>query len=688
MAIFAEESTAPTPFKRRSSNDETEGDYWSLNRCKQAYNDYVDNKQDEIQEQKVSRRYRHGAQWDPKQVQIFNLRKQPVVTYNRTSRKIDSIIGLTERLKQDPKAFPRAPKDEPGAELATACVRYVVESDIKEFIMPRVIENIAVEGIGGIEILLIEGDKGDIDIGFAHVETDSFFYDPRSYRHDFDDARFCGVAKWLDEEEVIRLAPDKEAEITSVLHTTNEFTTNPDREQKWFLDMNEAGERKMRVVDIWYKYKGGWRWCLFTGGLKLQEGEGYFYDYKGKQICKYMMQSCYIDHDGDRYGFIRNLKSAQDEVNQRRSKGLHELNSRRITAEDGAFADVEIARREAVRPDGVVIYQKGFEMSFDDQTRLANMEGHIKFLEDAKNEIENFGPNPALIGQGLEYKSGRAINLLQQAGISELGPFMIGVRNLKLRLFRAIWCAIQRYWTAERYIRVTSIEGVDMLVRVNGIGIDPATGLPRLINAIGQIDVNIILDEGPDEINMMGDAYDTLLALSQSGAQVPPEILIELSPLHPSVKRKLLAMLNDPMEQAAKQLQLQGGQAEIAKKQSLAALQTAQAQEIAQGGAHGIVERQMDAGMKVQEHNMKMQETVAKVQGEQAKAFIKSQAESSKAQNQQFQAAQKRQQVAADNAMKMRQAEEQHRMRMSQSAQAQQMKERQKAGNAAKPRNL
>ena len=93
--------------------------------------------------------------------------------------------------------------------------------------------------------------------------------------------------------------------------------------------------------------------------------------------------------------------------------------SRRIKAEDGAFSDVELARKEAVRPDGVVIYNKGFEMEFDDAARIANIEGQLKFLEDAKNEIENFGPNPALIGQGLEYKSGRAINLLQQAGIAE-----------------------------------------------------------------------------------------------------------------------------------------------------------------------------------------------------------------------------------------------------------------------------
>ena len=40
---------------------------------------------------------------------------------------------------------------------------------------------------------------------------------------------------------------------------------------------------------------------------------------------------------------------------------------------------------------------------------MANLEGQFKFLENAYSELENFGPNPALIGQGVEAKSGRAI---------------------------------------------------------------------------------------------------------------------------------------------------------------------------------------------------------------------------------------------------------------------------------------
>jgi hypothetical protein len=653
-----------------SATDDPGEEYWTLGKMKRAYTDYIGSKQEEIQEQQSARCYRHGAQWTVAQVEVFNLRKQPVVTYNRIGRKIDAIVGLLEKIKHDPKGFPRNPRqtDEAGAELATSVVRYVLDTELRESRMPFSIEHGAIDGIGGVEMLLTKGDHGDPDIGFALVQPDSFFYDPRSYAHDFSDARYMGQAKWLDLEDAKTLAPPgKEDEIGSGF-TGSDLTSNPDREKRWF-DVNPEHKR-VRVVEIWYRHKNGWCWCIFTGGMKLQEGKGYFKDEKGQQICKFLMFSSFIDQDGDRYGFIRNLRSSQDEINQRRSKGLHELNSRRIKAEDGAFGDVEVARREAVKPDGVVIYNKGFEMEFDDQTRLANVEGQLKFLEDAKNEIENFGPSPALIGQGLEYKSGRAINLLQQAGIAELGPFVLNIKNWKLRLYRAIWNAAKQYWVDERWIRVTDAEGIAQSVQVNGVQVDPQMMIPRLVNSLSQLDVNFTLDEGPDEVNMMADSYDTLIALSAQGAKVPPEILIELAPVAASTKRKLLSMLQkpDPVAEQAKQITLQGEGAKVEETKSKTALNLAKAQETAQGGAHGIVERQMDAAMAQDEHRMKQASEATKVQVEQQKGVLKRQDMFAQLQSNKIKSEQDIRTSAIQAALKIRQAEEAHQLKMRQQA--------------------
>lgn len=557
------------------SDDKTE--YWTLSKCKRAYTDYLGSKRAEIDEQKNARRYRHGAHWTAAQIKTFNDRKQPVVTYNRIGRKIDGIVGLVEKLRQDPKAFPRTPKHEQGAELATAVLNFVLDQQDWKAKSPICAENGAVDGIGGIELTIVPGPNGDNEIDFDTVDIDGFFYDPRSFRLDFTDARYQGQGKWVDLDTAKEMVPDKADQLEAVRGDGSDLTSNSDRDNKWFSETGEV--KRIRLVDIWYKHKGGWCWCLFTGQMKLSEGRSPFLDEKDKEYCKFIMFSAAVDHDGDRYGFVRNLKSANDEINQRRSKGLHELNTRRIIGEHGAFDDVELARREAARPDGMVLRNPGFNAEFDDTARLANIEGQFKFLEDAKAEIENFGPNPALIGQGIENKSGRAIALLQQAGIAELGPYILAYRGWKIRVYRAIWNAVQRHWTGERWVRVTDDEDVAQFIQVNGMGTDPQTGQPAIVNALGQLDVDIILDEGPDHVNMMADAYDTLTVLAGQGANIPPQVLIELSPLASSVKRKVMDMLNkpDPMTQQAKQIALAGEGAKVDETKSKTLLNIAKA---------------------------------------------------------------------------------------------------------------
>ena len=125
---------------------------WKLEKCVQAYDTYLDNKVLEIEEQQNARRYRHGAQWTADQVKALNDRKQPVVTYNKIGRKIDGIVGLVERLKQDPKAFPRTPQHQQGADLATAVLRYLMDSNRWDEVAPLIAEAAAVDGLAGIEL--------------------------------------------------------------------------------------------------------------------------------------------------------------------------------------------------------------------------------------------------------------------------------------------------------------------------------------------------------------------------------------------------------------------------------------------------------------------------------------------------------------------------------------------------------
>lgn len=536
--------------------------FYSIGTLKKQYFDYLGAKSSEIDEQKQSRRYYHGAQWTDKEIKALKKRKQPIITTNRIVRKVDAVIGLVERLKQDPKAYPRTPNQEAGAEIATAVLRYALDHVDWNSKAPRAARMGAIDGIGGIELDLAYGDHGDPDIDLHLVYPDTFFYDPRSYDDGFTDARFMGISKWIDIDQAKELVPEAADQIDAFAERGADMTTNSDREVVWY----STTSKKIRMVDHWYICMGKWCWCLYAGAGKLMEGFSPYVDERGKSFSKFVMFSAAVDHDGDRYGFVRNFKGSQDEINHRRSKALHILNSRRIIADKGAVDDVEKARFEWARPDGFLEVNPGKKAQPEDQT--SDFAGQLKMLEDAKAEIENFGPNPALIGTGLDSSSGVAIKLLQQAGIAELGPYIIAYKTFKIRVYRAIWSILQRYWTAERWIRVTDDEGLAQFIQLNGLTQDQY-GQPAISNYLGSLDVDIVIDEGPDNVTMMADSFDTMMALARGGTQIPPNVLIELSPLQNSVKQKLLKQLdaaaNDPQRQQAKDVAIQGESAKVGK---------------------------------------------------------------------------------------------------------------------------
>jgi len=606
------------------------GQYWSLSKLRKAYSDYLFSKREEIDEQIDARRYYHGSQWTAEQITVMKRRKQPVMTFNRIARKIDGVTGLIERMRQDPKAYPRTPKHEEGAELATAALRYVLDQQNWAAKSPQAAQDGAVDGIGGIELEIEQGDNGDKEIGFELVDIQSFFYDPRSYEMDFSDARYLGIGKWLDVDVAQEMFPDAGED---AFGSDDELVGNTDREARWFS--TDGVNRRVRIIDCWYKHKGGWCWAVFSGNKVLMEGKSYFQNEKRKDLCKYIMFSGNVDQDGDRYGFIRNMKSAQDGINARQSKMQHILASRRLILSHGAVEDVEKIRREWARPDGVVLTNRPVNEGVKSDDQSFDFAGWTKMLEMNLAEIENFGPNPALIGQGIENKSGRAIALLQQAGIAELGPYILAFRGWKLRVYRAIWGAVQQHWTGERWVRVTDDEGLAQFIQINGLQLGP-DGQPAMVNAIGSLDVDIILDEAPDAITTQGQSFEVLQALGPTFVERFPDIAIELSPLDAGTKKKIRDRQQQASQAAQPQqaLQMAAGEAEVRQTQADAELKQAQTAKTLMEARLAPMQAAMDGQMPEQPQEYQLppelqnaqamadiEETAANAEHKRAQAF-------------------------------------------------------------------
>lgn len=557
-------------------------------RLRKQFESYASVKSNEIDEQRLSWRYYHAAQWSKKQLEALAKRGQPVITFDRISRKIDGLVGTVRRLRTDPKAHPRTQNQEAGADVATQVVRTICDGSHFEDLETECARDGSVHGIGVSQLTFEQGDHGDPDLAVEYVDPRTYFYDPRSVKPDFGDRRFEGVYKWVGEDELDEIVPGSVDKVRSANDGGLMTAFDTDREILWVDEKN-----RYRLVDHWYIEKGVWKWCLHVGGAELQSGDSPFYNGRGQSISKFFAFANLVDHDGDHYGYVRRLKGPQDAINQHRSKAMHIMNTRQLVVRRGALegmGGIEKARKEASRPDGVIEYE-GAPEEFRIEQPAQEFLQQTQYFQDAKAEIETFGPNQALLGDMGQSASGRAYAMAQQSGLAELGPFLKNFRAWKLAQYEAMWCAAQRYWTSERFLRVTDDQGLVQFLQVNGNSFDQY-GQPAIMNALGSINVDIVLDEGPDTETVMGDVFDTLTALAQNKVPIPPQVIIEASSLPGEVKKKLTGMMGqvDPVKQQATQLELAGKAADVEETKSKAMLNVAKAHGAGAPGAPGADE--------------------------------------------------------------------------------------------------
>lgn len=536
-----------------------------ISKLRQTFINDVAAKHAENSESAMGERYFHSVQYSAEELKIYDARGQPPVVFNRIKRKVNTVCGILEKLPMGPKASPRGPSRaaDDGATIATQAISYAMGWQWTSLAI-HCARRCTIRGISGVEMVLIPGEDGEPNVEWDEVDQRDFFYDARSSKADFSDARRMGTTRWTDVEEAVSKWPKFEEEIRGYVENgpLSDYERGDERGQIAWIS---KPDQRVRIVDQWYKVGNTWHYCIYCGTTALEWGESPFRDELGRSTHKFEMFSYEVDQDGDRYGIYRDLKGPQDEINHRRSKALHQLHSRRVIADDGAVDDVEIARREYARVDGWVVKNRGYDIDTEDAQAKAVVDGNLQMLQEAKAEIDTYGPNPGLVGTDIPADSGYAIQLLQAAGIAEMGTFIVEFRKWRLRCYRKTWNTIQSLWQAPRWIKVTDNEELEQFVQLNGWQMDES-GRPVVLNQLSALDMDILIDEGPDATLAMQSTLDTILSLGAKGLQVPPkamtQIILELSPLPSNIKQKIIKAVEEaeqpnPMDQQAIMLKLE-----------------------------------------------------------------------------------------------------------------------------------
>lgn len=521
------------------------------------------------------RDYYDGKQWTEEEAAELRKRGQPVIALNVIRARINYHLGMEKKQRRDPKAFGRGPEDQTAAEVATESLRYAIDRTDYHSERSRVWENIKIEGCGAIEASLVERGDGNKDVKWKAIPWDRFFADPHSARADYEDARYLGQVKWMDEDELLDDYPNGGEAVTAALRSSTDGnlglgSTYEDR-PRWQM-WADPKRKRVRVVQIWWQMDGEWMWAEFCKGGILAAGPSPYMDDQGKTLCGVIAESCYVDRENNRYGEVRDLVDPQDEVNKRRSKALHAVNTNLVITESGAIpdGDIERVRREANRPDGLIVVQgRGARFDVDRNTDMA--QGQAMLLQQAQAHIMSTGPNAALLGKGTEDQSGRAIQAQQQGGLIELGDGLDVLRRLDHRVFTFTWHAIRQFWTAPMFVRITEDPEAPMW-----LGLNQPDEMGQPMNQLAEADVDIMIEDAPDVPTLEGETFAAVMDVLGKGA--PPMVMKVMIELHPglkaSVKKKLNKHIDEMVQQAAQAAQKEQALKEAQAMGDLAAKDT------------------------------------------------------------------------------------------------------------------
>lgn len=602
--------------------------------------DFVGNTSTNRRQQKVDVGYYHGDQLTPYEMDRLNARGQPILIINRVRAAVNGILGVVVQKKTQPKAWPRTPKDEDSADVATDTLRFLSDSTDMRNKLVEADTDLLNAGNGALMITVDQKTKA---ISLVPVSWSEFIYDPRSRKHDFSDAKYLGVSKWQYVDDVKAKYPSFDAENavagSSMGGLDDEVGQDRPRANMGWISTDK---QRVLVIELYYSEGGNWYKVVFTSGGVLEEGPSWLKDGSGGYSCPLIAESVYVDDDNNRRGVVKDMRYLQDEINKRRSKLLHLLSVAQIQAKDPSAIelDADAARLEAARADGVIPF--GWE-------RVRNsdiVQGQAQLLAESKAELERMGPNPAILGRQGSDTSGKALATRQEAGMVELAIVFSRMDNLELRVYRALWMTAQQFWTAPQFVRVTDEVEDPKFVSINepvmgqvpGVdpttgqpAVDPATGGPIMVqdvlgykNQIATLDVDIILDIVPGTATLQAEQLGVLMDLIARNPQyadiVPPEVLFELTPM--PRKREIMKKIQAASAAAAQNKQAQAqheaalAEAETQSKIDLnnagATLDTAKAQELgynavtyAQQTHNSLVTSVMQARQKAQADSQK-----------------------------------------------------------------------------------
>ncbi len=539
-------------------------------------------------EAKTSWDFYDGSQWTSEEVQRLAENAQPAIVINKIASKIDNLAGseVAGRTRIVYRSRSGIADEELAARVLTDLALYVAERSDQVLEISNVFRAGLVGGIGWLDIGVEDSGEG-IEV-FARAEDEfAVVWDPLSRRPDMSDARFVARERWLSLEEAQLLFADK----AGALKSLQSDVTGPRGAVPYALAYGARGDevgyydpqREMyRVVEVQYRestkqwrirlpdgrlvatfdkaklrvrgaiveetvYVPRVRVAYFSGDILLDD-RPLAYEHNSFTLVPFVYKRQRAD--GRPYGLVRSALDPQRELNKRRSKAMHLLNTAQVIADVDAVDDPNVLVREAARPDGVILKRAGKDLRILRNTDLAVSQ--VQVMEQAGRDIQDvIGVFDEAIGKQSNATSGVAIQQRQLAGSMNQMFAFDTLRLLKKNLGVQVMALIRQFFTQEMVIQITDNLGAGRIIRLNepvrdamGKQVKGPDGKPLVMPDLSAGQFDVVVEEVRDVASARELEASQLEMLVRAGVPVPPDVLVEVSGV--SGKERILSALQAP----------------------------------------------------------------------------------------------------------------------------------------------
>lgn len=526
-------------------------------------------------EQAIDHDFYDNDQWSDEDKAILKARGQHPTVYNIIASTINWVIGSEKRGRSDYRILPRRADASKAAERKTQLMKYNADVNHSQFHKSRAFEDAVKGGIGWIECGTQDDDDGE-PVYDRYESWRNILWDSSATEMDLSDARYMIRAKWVDEDLLSALFPDRREIVRRSAVTSADFSTETEYgdeamdSQEQTLDVvghatnsAEFSRNRVRAIEVWFRapvQKKRLRGGDFSGDVyepgsgahfaAVQSGQSVLVDKVTMRMhvailttdgLLYVSESpyrhnqfpftpiwCYRrSRDGLPYGMVRGMRGMQEDINKKISKIQWILASNKIVMEEDAVPDLDELAEEAARPDGIIVHKanKRLELNVDRGLDAA----HMALLSMSVDMIQRqSGVTDENLGRKTNAVSGVAIQSRQdQGGMTTTGPFDNLRFSSQIHGAKVLSLIEQNYNEAKSF-RITNMRGTPEYVTIND-------GMPE--NDIINTKSDFVISE-----------QDWRATVRQANVEQLIELVMKLAPVNPQLGLVMLDLIVEGMD--------------------------------------------------------------------------------------------------------------------------------------------